>query len=65
MLVVEVKDSESIDRALKRYKRKYQNVGILKELRNRKFYTKPSIRRRNEILKASYKLKKLSDLGLD
>ena len=65
MLVVEVKDSESIDRALKRYKRKYQSVGILKELRNRKFYTKPSIRRRNEVLKASYKLKKLSDLGLD
>ena len=55
MLIINVKDNESIDRALKRYKRKYQDAGILRELRKRKHYTKPSIQRRNEILKAEYK----------
>ncbi len=58
MLIINVKDSENIDRALKRYKRKFQNAGIMKELRRRKEYVKPSIRRRNELLKAAYRLKK-------
>jgi small subunit ribosomal protein S21 len=57
MLIVDVKDSESIDRALKKYKRKYEKAGILKELRSRKHFTKPSIKRRSEILKAIYKQK--------
>jgi small subunit ribosomal protein S21 len=57
MLIVDVKDSESIDRALKKYKRKYEKAGILKELRSRKHFTKPSIKRRSEILKAVYKQK--------
>jgi len=55
MLIIEVKDSETIDRALKRYKRKYQRTRILQELRNRKQFTKPSVKRRNEILKATYR----------
>ena len=58
MIIIEVKDGESIDRALKRYKRKHQRVGITKELRSRKEFTKPSVKRRHEILKAAYKLKK-------
>ncbi|MEM1320131.1 MAG: 30S ribosomal protein S21 [Bacteroidota bacterium] len=57
MLIIEVKDSESIDRALKVYKRKVQKTGILKELRRRKQFTKPSVRRRAEILNAVYKQK--------
>ncbi len=57
MLIINVKDSENIDRALKRYKRKFQNAGIMKELRRRKEYVKPSIRRRAELLKAAYRLK--------
>lgn len=57
MLIINVKDSENIDRALKRYKRKFQNAGIMKELRRRKEYLKPSIRRRAELLKAAYRLK--------
>ena len=52
MLVIEVKDGESIDRALRRYKRKVRDTQILKELRKRKEYTKPSVHRRNETLKA-------------
>jgi len=55
MLIIDVKDNDSIDKALKRYKRKYQQVGILKELRNRKQFTKPSVERREEILDAVYR----------
>ena len=55
MLIIDVKDNDSIDKALKRYKRKYQRVGILKELRNRKEFTKPSVERREEILDAVYR----------
>lgn len=58
MIIIEVKEGESIDRALKRYKRKHQNIGVSKELRRRKQFTKPSVERRGEILKARYKLKK-------
>ncbi|MCB9267394.1 MAG: 30S ribosomal protein S21 [Lewinellaceae bacterium] len=57
MLIIEVKEGENIDRALKRYKRKFQNTGLIKELRKRREYAKPSVRRRNEILKAAFKEK--------
>lgn len=58
MIIIEVKDGESIDRALKRYKRKHRNVGIVKELRRRQQFTKPSVQRRTEVLKAQYLLQK-------
>lgn len=64
MLIIEVKESENIDRALKRYKRKVQQTKILRELRDRKEFKKPSIQRRNQILKAVYKEKRSRDLGL-
>ncbi|MCB0549335.1 MAG: 30S ribosomal protein S21 [Phaeodactylibacter sp.] len=63
MLIIEVKDGESIDRALKRYKRKFQNTGLVKELRERREFTKPSVRRRNLILKAAYKEKMRTSIG--
>lgn len=55
MLIINVKDGESIDRALKRYKRKHRQVQITKELRRRKYFTKPSVDRRNEVLNAVYR----------
>lgn len=58
MLVINVKDGESIDRALKRYKRKFQTTGTLKELRSRKHFEKPSVIRRNEIMNAEYRAQK-------
>lgn len=58
MLIIDVKSGESIDRALKRYKRKHRKVGLLQEMRQRKHFTKPSVERRKEVLKAEYKLKK-------
>jgi small subunit ribosomal protein S21 len=55
MLIVEIKDGEPIDKVLKKYKKKYEKAGILKELRRRKNFTKPSVERRTEVLKAVYK----------
>lgn len=54
MLRILVKEGENIDRALKRYKRKFRDVKVLKELRDRKEFTKPSVARRAQIQKASY-----------
>ena len=58
MIIINVKEEESIDRALKRYKRKHRNVGIIKELRERKNFTKKSVRRRNQVLGAAYRQEK-------
>ena len=54
MLIINVKEGESIDRALKRYKNKHRKVGVIKQLRHRKHFTKPSVARRTEVLKAKY-----------
>lgn len=54
MIIIPVKDGESIDRALKRYKRKYEKTGVVKELRNRQKYTKPSVIKREQMQKAIY-----------
>jgi len=58
MIVVSLKEGESIDRALKRYKRKYDRIGVVRKLRANQQFTKPSIKRREEILKAAYIQKK-------
>ena len=62
MIIIDVKDRESIDKALRRYKRKSQKIGVIKELRRRKHFVKPSVERRKEVLKAAYRLKKFGDL---
>ncbi len=54
MLIINVKENESIDKALKRFKKKFEKTGVLKELRSRTSFTKPSIRRRQEIIHATY-----------
>ncbi|MGG8495690.1 30S ribosomal protein S21 [Tenacibaculum sp. TC6] len=55
MLKIIVKEGENIDRALKRYKRKFKDVKMLQQLRERKQYVKPSVLRRAEVKKAAYK----------
>lgn len=55
MIIVSVKENESIDKALKRFKKKFEKTGVLKSLRARTSFTKPSVRRRTEIIKATYK----------
>lgn len=54
MIKIPVKEGESIERALKRFKRKFERTGTLKEVRQRQAYTKPSVERRAEIIKARY-----------
>ncbi|HXS37001.1 MAG TPA: 30S ribosomal protein S21 [Flavipsychrobacter sp.] len=55
MLIIDSKDCENIDKALKKYKKKYEKARILNQLRDRQSFTKPSIRRRGEVLKAVYR----------
>ncbi len=55
MLIIDVRSGESIDKALKRYKRKSINTRVIRELRNRREFTKPSVKRRKETLKAIYR----------
>lgn len=57
MLIINVKDNESIDKALKRFKKKFEKTGVLRQLRARTAFQKPSIKRRTEIIKATYKEK--------
>lgn len=54
MLIIPIKDGENIDRALKRFKRKFDRTGKMRELRRRQHYTKPSVERRAQIEKAKY-----------
>ena len=54
MLQISVKEGESIERALKKYKKKFERTQVLKELRARKEYTKKSIVRRQQVIKAEY-----------
>ena len=55
MLKTVVKEGESIERALKRYKRKFRDTKVLQELRDRQHYKKPSVENRLKRQKASHK----------
>lgn len=55
MIVVAVKEGESIEKALKKFKKKFEKTGVVRELRDRQKFTKPSIRKRETKLKAIYK----------
>lgn len=55
MLIIDSKDCENIDKALKKYKKKFEKSKILLQLRERQHFTKPSVKRRGEVLKAVYK----------
>jgi small subunit ribosomal protein S21 len=54
MIIVPVKEGENIDKALKKLKRKFEKTGVVRELRERQKFTKPSIKKREERLKAIY-----------
>jgi small subunit ribosomal protein S21 len=53
LIGINVGESESIDKALRRFKKKYERSGILKEYKKRTFFVKPSVKRRMERLKAA------------
>jgi small subunit ribosomal protein S21 len=54
MIIIPVKEGENIERALKKYKRKFEKTGIMRELRSRQAYIKPSVRRREVKKHAEY-----------
>lgn len=54
MLIIPVKEGESIERSLKKFKRKFEKTGAMRQLRARKHYVKPSVERRKELKKARY-----------
>lgn len=54
MIIVDVQNCKSIEQALKIYKQKHNKIGVVQELRDRQTFTKPSIKRRTEALKAKY-----------
>ena len=57
MLIIDSKDCENIDKALKKYKKKFEKSKTLLQLRGRQAFVKPSVERRMEVLKAVYKQK--------
>ena len=54
MIIVPVKDGESIEKALKKFKRKFEKTGAIRELRARKTFLKPSVKKRMQRQKAIY-----------
>jgi small subunit ribosomal protein S21 len=55
MIIVPVKEGENIERALKKLKRKFEKTGVVRELRERQKFTKPSVIKREQKIKAVYK----------
>ena len=55
MIIVPIKDGENIERALKKFKRKFEKTGTLRELRAHKNFVKPSVRRRDVLKRAAYR----------
>lgn len=54
MIVVPLKEGENIERALKKFKRKFEKTGVVKELRSRQAFIKPSIEKRKMNMRAAY-----------
>ncbi len=54
MIIIPIKEGENIDRALKRFKRKFEKTGTMRALRYRQRFTKPSVENREQRLKAIY-----------
>ncbi|MCH1472689.1 MAG: 30S ribosomal protein S21 [Bacteroidia bacterium] len=55
MLLINLKENDTIDKALKKYKKKFEKTGVVKELRERQQFIKPSVKRRKQLIKARYK----------
>lgn len=52
MVGIIIQENEAIDKAIKRFKKKYERSGVLKEFKKRTFFTKPSIKKRMKKVKA-------------
>ena len=54
MIVVPLKEGENIEKALKKFKRKFEKTGVVKELRSRQGFIKPSVEKRKQTMRAVY-----------
>ena len=54
MIIVPIKENESIDKALKKFKKKFERTGVVRELRRRQTFEKPSVTRRQHVIHARY-----------
>ncbi len=54
MIIIPVKEGDNIERALKRFKRKYEKTGVVRELRRRQAFDKPSVVKREAKMHAIY-----------
>ena len=61
MIIIPIKEGENIERALKKFKRKFEKTGTVKQLRERQAFVKPSVKRRQTIKKAVYSQKMQQD----
>ncbi|MDR2814398.1 MAG: 30S ribosomal protein S21 [Prevotellaceae bacterium] len=55
MIIVPIKEGENIEKALKKFKRKFEKTGVVRELRSRQFFVKPSVVRRDQVKRAAYR----------
>ena len=62
MLIIPVKEGENIDRTVKRFKKKFDKTGTMRQLRKRKQYIKPSVRKREQLKKAIYSNEMFSNM---
>ena len=63
MLVIHIDHGEAIDKALKRYKNKHRATRLMDQLKSRQYFTKPSVKRRNEIKDAAYREATIEKMG--
>lgn len=54
MIIIPIKEGENIERALKKFKRKFEKTGVVKELRSRQAFIKPSVAKRKQKMHAIY-----------
>lgn len=63
MLVVQIKENESLDKALKKFKKKFEKTAVVKQLRSRQAFEKPSVSRRNTVKRAIHKGKLAAEIA--
>ena len=61
MLIVKLKKGENINRSLKRFKVKFRNTQVIKQIRERQYFEKKSVKRRREVMNAIYKQRVLDE----
>jgi small subunit ribosomal protein S21 len=59
MTEIIIKENETLDDAMKRFKKKVQDAGVLQEMKKREFYEPPSVRKKQKMWAASKKRKKI------